>query len=113
MPRATNKAASHQGSKEYTEIKSSMLTLVGGEGATAHDADLIGFYMDLWCQRQMLRDDIHKRGVYIAYDNGGGQKGTKRNDSVQDELKVTSMMLNIRSALNIREPVIENVETPL
>lgn len=103
MPRKKNAAAGYAGTEEFEKIRSSLLNAVGGEESGAHSIDLVNAYMDLWCQRQLLRDDIHTRGVYIVYDNGGGQKGTKRNDSIQDELKVTAQMLNIRSALGIKE----------
>lgn len=103
MPRKKNVAAKYTDTEEYRKIRESLLEQVGGSESGAHSTDLVNAYMDLWCQRQLLRDDIHERGVYITYDNGGGQTGTKRNDSIQDELKVTAQMLNIRSALGIKD----------
>lgn len=103
MPRKKKTAADYAETEEFKEIRESLLTQAGGEQAEAHVTDLIDTYMDLWCQRQLLRDDIHTRGVYITYDNGGGQKGSKRNDSIQDEIRVTAQMLNIRSALGIKD----------
>ena len=98
MTAVKNKAEKYAKTKEYDEIKSALMVQVGGEFAQPYDTDLVDTYMDLWCHQQMLIDDVNTRGVYVTYDNGGGQKGSKRNDSLQDEIKVTTQMLNIRSA---------------
>ena len=63
---------------------------------------LIEDYMSLWQVKNMLIQDIDERGVTIDYDNGGGQKGKKRNESVGELAKITSQMLKILSELGLR-----------
>lgn len=105
MTTTRNKAAKYAKKPEYAKIKESLMSQAGGEYARPYDADLVETYMDLWCHQQMLIDDVNTRGVFVTYDNGGGQKGSKRNDSLQDEIKVTTQMLNIRSALGIKDVI--------
>ena len=49
-----------------------------------------------------MTDDIQARGVVVTYNNGGGQSGKKRNDSIADKIKVNVQMLNILNALGIK-----------
>lgn len=63
--------------------------------------DLIDDYMDMWVTKQLLVEDIKERGVRVSYDNGGGQKGYKKNESVEQRLKVNSQMLKILTELHI------------
>ena len=51
----------------------------------------------------MLSADVNRNGVFVEYDNGGGQKGRKRNDSLLDEVKISAQMLKIREALGIKD----------
>lgn len=64
--------------------------------------DLVNDYMNFWVDKQLLTDDIQQRGVVVTYNNGGGQSGTKRNDSITDKIKVNAQMLNILNALGIK-----------
>ena len=38
----------------------------------------------------------------VTYDNGGGQKGTKKNDSIDQRIKVNGQMLKILDSLGIK-----------
>ena len=88
----------------YSEIRKDLLDVLERAGRFgAHETDLVDAYMDLWCHFQLLKKDVNTRGVNIVYDNGGGQKGTKRNESLQDELKVSAQMLKIREALGVKD----------
>lgn len=64
--------------------------------------DLIADYMSLWQTKEMLYKDIDDRGVSVIYNNGGGQSGFKKNDSVDQVLKVNAQMLKILDALGIK-----------
>lgn len=98
------KAENLKKTDRFAQIKSDLLYALERVGRRdAHDTDLVDSYMDLWCHYQMLKEDVNERGVYISYNNGGGQTGTKRNDSLQDELKVSAQMLKIREALGIKD----------
>ncbi len=90
-------------SELYQEIKSDLLDQLDRNGTTGkYYVDLIGDYMDLWVTKSLLVDDIQKRGVSVSYDNGGGQKGRKKNDSVEQRIKVNAQMLKLLSELGIK-----------
>ena len=64
--------------------------------------DLVHDYMEFWVTKCLLEDDVRTRGVMVIYNNGGGQKGKKKNDSVELKIKVTQQMTAILDKLNIR-----------
>lgn len=64
--------------------------------------DLIHDYMEFWVTKCLLEDDIRTRGVMVTYNNGGGQKGKKKNDSIELKIKVTQQMTAILDKLNIK-----------
>ena len=68
--------------------------------------DLINDYMDFWVIKEQLKKDIRKRGVYVQYDNGGGQTGYTSNSSVDNLLKVSSKMRDIIKQLEISVDVV-------
>lgn len=63
--------------------------------------DLVEDYMDMYATKQLLVEDIKQRGVRVSYDNGGGQKGYKKNDSVEQRLKVNAQMLKLLAELHL------------
>lgn len=70
--------------------------------STQYYIDLVEKYMDFWDIENDLIDDIRERGVVVAYDNGGGQKGIKKNDSIDQRIKVSAQMLKILDSLGIK-----------
>lgn len=64
--------------------------------------DLINDYMSLWKTKTLLQEDIDDRGVSVEYNNGGGQQGFKKNDSVDQMIKVNQQMLKILDYLDIK-----------
>lgn len=64
--------------------------------------DLVDDYMAMWDTKNLLIEDIQVRGVSITYDNGGGQTGTKKNDSVAELLKVNAQMLKLLDAIGVK-----------
>lgn len=76
------------------------LIRMGSENPYA--VDLIHDYMEFWVTKCLLEDDIRTRGVMVTYNNGGGQKGKKKNDSVELKIKVTQQMTAILDKLNIK-----------
>lgn len=57
-------------------------------------------YLDLWCQRQQLLDDIRERGVSVMDPKRGMYV---ENRSVSMEIQVSRQMLLIFSALGYRD----------
>lgn len=68
----------------------------------SHYVSLVDDYCRLWKVKDMLFADINERGVNVPYNNGGGQKGFKRNDSVSEITRVNAQMLKILSELGLR-----------
>lgn len=80
----------------YTKIKEDLLSQLELKGLILeHYINLVDDYMNLWITKELLFQDIKKRGVVVKYDNGGGQKGTKRNESLTDITKISTQMLKI------------------
>lgn len=63
--------------------------------------DLIEDYMTLWLTKELLSADIRERGVSVEYDNGGGQRGRKKNESIDLMVKVNSQMLKLLAELGL------------
>lgn len=72
--------------------------------------DLVDDYMRLWDIKNSLFSDISDRGVVTPYNNGGGQSGTKQNDSVFSVLKVSDRMTKILDNLGIKPSVVATVD---
>lgn len=64
--------------------------------------DLVDDYMSLWVTKNLLISDINSRGVSIKYNNGGGQSGRKKNDSVSELVKVNTQMLKLLNELGLK-----------
>jgi len=64
--------------------------------------DLVDDYMDMWITKSMLVEDIKERGVRVYYCNGGGQYGYKKNESVDQRMKINAQMLKLLSELGIK-----------
>ena len=90
-------------SREYKKIKKDLINQLKLKGAdTPTFLSQVNDYMSMWVTKEMLIADIEKRGANISYDNGGGQKGTKKNDSIADQVKINSQMLKLLDALDIK-----------
>jgi len=58
--------------------------------------------MDMWVTKCLLIEDVKERGVKVFYNNGGGQSGYKKNDSVDQLMKINAQMLKLISELGIK-----------
>ena len=85
--------------KRIREKLLSELELSGNK--KAYYEDLVDDYITLWTTKELLRIDIEERGVKVFYDNGGGQCGYKKNESVEQIVKVNAQMLKLLHDLNI------------
>ena len=85
------------------EIKEDLLDQLERNGTIGkYYLDMIEKYMNLWETDRLLQDDINKRGVSVVYNNGGGQTGCKKNDSVDQQIKVNVQMIKILDYLEIK-----------
>ena len=100
---ANAKTKAYIDSDLFSEIKADLLDQLDRNGTTGkYYVDLVSDYMNTWVTKSLLADDIQQRGVNIKYDNGGGQKGTKKNDSVELGIKINAQMLKLLSELGIK-----------
>lgn len=97
------RAETYEGTEKYEAIQTDLMNQLEAAGTTGeYYADLIRDYMGLWVTKCMLLEDIRTRGIYISYNNGGGQSGTRKNDSVLDILKVSAQMLKLLDAMGVK-----------
>lgn len=90
-------------STDYVEIKEDLLKqLNANQTHGKYYLNMIEDYMDLWMTKNLLLLDIKTRGVTVRYNNGGGQSGYKKNESVEQVLKVNTQMIKILDSLGIK-----------
>lgn len=99
---ANAKTKKYLSSEKYQTIKQDLIDqLERNETVGEYYTDLVDDYMNMWVTKNLLIDDIQQRGPMVRYDNGGGQKGKKKNDSIELLLKVNKQMLEILSKIGI------------
>ncbi len=90
-------------SKEYKAVYRDIVDQLDRNGTFGeHYQDLVGDYMDMWITKCLLFRDIEERGVMVPYNNGGGQEGIKKNESVELSLKMNAQMLRLLNELGIK-----------
>lgn len=93
--------------KAYRDLKKDMLDDLTARGLVSRQyTDKVDEYMDLWCMRQMLTEDVRERGVFVEYVNGANQYGTTDNKSVGMITRVSAQMLSIWAALGFRDSAV-------
>ncbi len=89
--------------KLHKEIKEDLLDQLERNGTVGKFyINMIDDYMDMWTTKCLLIEDIKARGVTTKYDNGGGQSGFKKNDSIEQLVKINTQMLKILNELEIK-----------
>lgn len=66
--------------------------------------DLVDDYMKYYDLKKKLQADIKTKGLRYATINGNGIEVEKPNESIQNIVKVSSMMLKILTDLGLQEP---------
>ncbi len=85
------------------EIKQDLLDQLDRKGIFGnYYIDLVDDYMNLLKTKNLLQKDINKKGISIKYQNGENQWGYKKNDSVDQLLKVNAQQLKILGYLDIK-----------
>lgn len=94
-----------------TDIKNSILEELNKQNMyKPYLVDLVDDYMKMWDTKEALQRDIKENGVKIIYNNGGGQCGVKKNDSVEQLIKMNAQMLKLLDALGIKPNLIPQGE---
>ena len=100
---ATQKVKKFIESELFSEIRRDLLDQLERSGTSGkYYLDLVDDYMDMWVTKCMLVEDIQLRGATIKFDNGGGQRGVKKNDSVDQRIKINAQMLKLLTELGIK-----------
>lgn len=87
---------------EYIKLRENLYRqLERRKALTPIYVDLIEDYMSFYVIKEKLKKDIYDRGVYITYNNGGGQSGETDNASIDKLLKVSNKMRDILKQLEI------------
>lgn len=90
-------------SKQFREIKKDLLGQLEANGTSGKFfEDLVDDYMTMYITKTLLAADIKKRGNPVEYDNGGGQKGFKKNESIELFNKTNTQMLKLLSELGLK-----------
>lgn len=89
--------------KVYRTIKNDLLDQLDRNCTVGkYYENLIDDYMDMWITKCLLIEDIQERGIRVFYNNGGGQTGYKKNESVDQLIKLNAQMLKLLSELGIK-----------
>ena len=103
-----NQAKDWKKTKQYRELKSSMLDSLEARGLMEKAyTDKVEEYMDFWCRRQELREDVAERGLTVVDDRGR----ITENRSVSLEVQVSRQMLAVWTALGFKDAAAKS-DTP-
>lgn len=96
------------------DVEKALMAQINPSGVSEqkHFLDLINDYMAMWNIKEKLIADIRERGAVVAYTSNNGTVNMKKNDSIDQLLKVNAQMLKILSDLGLR-PVIEGDDNEL
>lgn len=109
MARERKVVKDYKKSIEYIDIKKDLLDQLDRNGIYGKQfKDLVNDYMSLWIVKSLLIDDIKSRGVSIKWNNGGGQSGFKKNDSIAELNKTNAQMLKLLNELGIKATVADS-----
>ena len=90
-------------SKAYKAIEKDLLDELEANGTCGkHFEDMVQDYMAMYVTKTLLVRDIQKRGTIVEYNNGGGQHGFKKNESVDMFNKTNAQMLKLLSELGLK-----------
>ena len=82
--------------RRRNKIERDLLEQLGEENqGNSHYTELIKDYVFMWDTMQELKLDIEARGVSIYWQNSETQFGYKKNDSIQEMVRVSNQMLKI------------------
>lgn len=89
--------------KRYKEIEYDLRQQLEANGTYGKFFDdMINDYMAMYVTKTLLVKDIQKRGTIVKYNNGGGQEGYKKNESVDMFNKTNAQMLKLLAELGLK-----------
>ena len=97
-----NEAAKIRRTKQFKSIRDDLMIQLIKTGAnTPAFENMVDQYMDFYVTTQLCKLDIQNRGVFVEYDNGGGQSGVTDNPSVHYMRQANTQMIKILQYLKI------------
>lgn len=91
--------------KEYDKLKNELKQqLIKNNNYNKVTNELLEKYIKFTKMEDDLYADIDERGVSIEWNNGGGQRGYKKNDSLTEITKVNNQKMKILDKLGIKAP---------
>lgn len=101
--RVVNEVGWHDPEKLREAMRHDFMEQLERKGLTQrYYESLVDDYLEMWDIKNHLIEDIKARGVTVEYNNGGGQTGYKKNDSVPELNKTNGQMLKVLSELGLR-----------
>ncbi len=96
------------------DIEEALMAQINPSGVSEqkHFLDLINDYMAMWSIKENLIADIKERGAVVPYTSNSGNVNMKKNDSIDQLLKVNAQMLKILSDLGLH-PEMEGADDEL
>lgn len=91
----------YEDNKIYRDLKDQ---LIKNNNYSAYTEDLLIQYMKFCEIEEDLNSDINARGVTVYWDNGGGQAGWKKNDSITELNKTNLQKIKLLNFLGIKAP---------
>ena len=89
--------------KQYREIEKDLKEQLETNGTCGKFfEDMVQDYMAMYVTKTLLIRDIQKRGTIVKYNNGGGQEGYKKNESIDMFNKTNAQMLKLLSELGLK-----------
>lgn len=90
-------------SRKYKDIENDLRQQLEANGTFGKFFDdMIDDYMAMYVTKTLLVEDIQKRGTTVKYNNGGGQEGFKKNESVEMFNKTNAQMLKLLAELGLK-----------
>ena len=90
-------------SSPQRRIRNDLISQLEAKGQnTSYNRDLVNDYIVMLKTRDKLQNDIDERGTLLEYNNGGGQKGWKKNDSIDQYNKICDRMVKHLYFLGIK-----------
>lgn len=96
-----NIAEDYEENKVYLDLKEQ---LIKNGNYSAYTEDLLQQYMTFTYIEEALNEDIARRGVSVYWNNGGGQEGWKKNDSITELNRVNLQKIKLLGYLGIKAP---------
>ena len=97
--------------KRRAAIEADLLNQLSRNGTVGeYYTDLVSDYMEMWSAKNDLIRDIKERGTVVDYTSNSGQVNKRKNESVNEFLKVNAQMSKLLDTIGISPSGLEDGE---